>query len=267
MRALFAALCIAGSALAPGSVLADEGAPAIPTDCPPPSQRPRPPAQPRPDIKEPKTVVLVIALDRCGQAGEIVVEQGSGIAALDEAASEAARSWRFNPSPEGPSRVRVPVEFLPRQESTVPGAAEPSLDKLRAQYQAMQVARVAARADRTVEGFIPDPQPLAHETIAASLAMLEREAKLQPDSPPGTRVYVRADGLDITQWTLFDEGWAFVPALIRQRLVSDGGNAFMLSRGLCEAKRAGECARFEDFMRSMPRQETRPPPPPLPPES
>ena len=265
MRMLLTACCAAVLAIAPVALHAQTMPAPLPADCPPRQEAKRPPAHSDVEFDTPKTVVLVVTLDRCGQPVEVKVEHGSGIAALDEAAVAAAGAWHFNPDGER-SRVRIPIEFQPRQKSTLPGAAQPSPDKLRAQYQAMQVARVDVRADRTIEGYLPDPQPFAQASIAETVAMLEREAQLMPDEEPDVRLYVRADGLDVTYWTLFDQGPDFAPALVRQRLVSDGGNSFLLSRGLCESRQPGGCERFEDFLRTMPRQESRPPPPP-PPES
>ncbi|MCM2335716.1 MAG: energy transducer TonB [Pseudomonas sp.] len=63
------------------------------------------------------TVVLVISIDGNGNVLDVSVEKSSRNRNLDRAAMDAARKWRFNPEMRGgvgvPSRVRVPVDFVP----------------------------------------------------------------------------------------------------------------------------------------------------------
>ena len=63
------------------------------------------------------TVVLIISIDGQGNVLDVSVEKSSRNRNLDRAASDAARKWRFTPAMAGgqgvPSRVRVPVDFVP----------------------------------------------------------------------------------------------------------------------------------------------------------
>ncbi|TWO80041.1 energy transducer TonB [Denitratisoma oestradiolicum] len=75
---------------------------------------PRYPASSR-RAREEGTVVLVVRVSAEGLAEEVSIRQGSGYPALDQAALEAVRRWRFLPVPRGEQRlaasVVVPVEF------------------------------------------------------------------------------------------------------------------------------------------------------------
>jgi protein TonB len=50
-----------------------------------------------------------------GESGELVLEQSSGYALLDQAAMEAVRKWRFRPASRGDEQivswVEIPVRF------------------------------------------------------------------------------------------------------------------------------------------------------------
>jgi len=63
------------------------------------------------------TVVLIISIDGNGNVLDVSVEKSSRNRNLDRAAMDAARKWRFRPAMAGgkgvPSRVRVPVDFVP----------------------------------------------------------------------------------------------------------------------------------------------------------
>ena len=61
------------------------------------------------------TVVLLLEVDAQGRVAEVTVLSSSGYRALDRAAIEAARRWRFRPALRGglpvESTVRAPVTF------------------------------------------------------------------------------------------------------------------------------------------------------------
>lgn len=60
-------------------------------------------------------VLLRVMVSTAGDAGEVLVEKGSGFAILDEAAVTAVRGWRFVPASEHgesvPGEVLLPVRF------------------------------------------------------------------------------------------------------------------------------------------------------------
>lgn len=61
------------------------------------------------------TTVLIIDVDASGAVNEVSVEKSSRNQNLDQAAMQAARTWRFNPGRQRgqavAGRVRVPVQF------------------------------------------------------------------------------------------------------------------------------------------------------------
>jgi protein TonB len=61
------------------------------------------------------TVLLAVLVDEEGQSQSLEVSRSSGVEALDKAAIEAVRRWRFNPARDGdkkvPSWVKIPIEF------------------------------------------------------------------------------------------------------------------------------------------------------------
>lgn len=63
------------------------------------------------------TVVLLLSVNADGSVADVAVETSSGHQELDDAAVEAARTWRFRaPVANGvavPSKVRVPLDFNP----------------------------------------------------------------------------------------------------------------------------------------------------------
>ncbi|HEY0505073.1 MAG TPA: energy transducer TonB [Lysobacter sp.] len=64
-------------------------------------------------------VVLMMTVGVDGRPGAVEVFRGSGIAALDKAAQEGVRDWRFKPATRGgqpqSSRLQVPINFHPPQ--------------------------------------------------------------------------------------------------------------------------------------------------------
>ena len=61
------------------------------------------------------TVVLKVRIDAEGNPGDIDIEKSSGTRALDRAARDAVRQWRFSPRTVGgtpvASELSVPVDF------------------------------------------------------------------------------------------------------------------------------------------------------------
>lgn len=60
-------------------------------------------------------VLVRVAVDALGRAGEVRIEQSSGDRALDEAALRAVRAWRFEPARRGRQAIAatalVPIQF------------------------------------------------------------------------------------------------------------------------------------------------------------
>lgn len=62
------------------------------------------------------TVLLSVVIGPDGVPTQIDIERSSGFAALDKAAADAVRQWRFTVNSTGYSRVRLPISF--RLETT-----------------------------------------------------------------------------------------------------------------------------------------------------
>ena len=64
-------------------------------------------------------VVLAMTVGTDGRPSAVEVLHGSGVAALDKAALEGVRQWRFKPATRGgqpqSSKLQVPVNFRPPQ--------------------------------------------------------------------------------------------------------------------------------------------------------
>lgn len=64
-------------------------------------------------------VVLQLSIGTDGRPASVEVFRGSGVAALDKAALEGVRDWRFKPATRGgqplTSKLQVPVNFHPPQ--------------------------------------------------------------------------------------------------------------------------------------------------------
>ena len=60
-------------------------------------------------------VVLRVEVDPAGHAADVVVAHSSGFSALDKAAADAVRRWRFQPARRGGApvagRIEVPIQF------------------------------------------------------------------------------------------------------------------------------------------------------------
>jgi TonB family protein len=75
------------------------------------------------------TTILRVNVLADGQVGEVTIEQSAGHAALDEAAKDAVRQWRFEPARRGsdavPYVVRLPVKFALEGGAPVRASAPP----------------------------------------------------------------------------------------------------------------------------------------------
>ncbi len=215
--------------------------------------------------------VLRARLDDCGRPVEIQVENSSGRQELDDAAVAAMRGWQLNrPVGEEGRQVRIPVDFDP---SSLPGKAPGSLSEMSPnlvymlrQWANTRVPPVAADAAGRVPWNTPDPLPFPSTGIAEQLALLRQNAKRLPDLDAGKQQYEWNTEQGLTHWVYFPaRRGGFGPALVRQRLVSDGDKAFWVTSAKSEAGPEGE-RRLRQMLDDSGTQPSRPPPPPPPPD-
>ncbi|QQP96071.1 TonB family protein [Lysobacter enzymogenes] len=236
--------------------------------CPPRQGDNAPPKYPDPAFQPNAEVTLLIGVDRCGAATTVEALWTSGYPALDAAAVEAARGWRFDQGRGG--RVRVPVAFVGNGPSAPTTLRKPTPEFLAilADFCAMRVPPVAANADGTLPGFIADPAPFGFDSIAAAEQTMAREGVREVtdlDKAEG-RGYITGNTFRWERWRVFKGNWEFAPSVMKQRKVFDGEKSFIVTGGRCEAADPAKCARFESFLRDFnkkpqPAQEG---PPPLP---
>lgn len=214
--------------------------------------------------------VLVARLDDCGRPVEIQVENSSGYVELDEAAVAAMRGWQLNP-PVGEEgrRVRIPVNFDPSVlQGNIPGSLSelsPGMVYRLRQWANTRVPPVAADAAGRVPWNTPDPLPFPSGSIAEQLELLRQNAKRLPDLDAGKQQYEWNTEQGLTSWVYFPaQRGGFGPALVRQRLVSDGDKAFWVTAAKSEAGAEGE-RRLRKMLDDSGTQQSRPPPPPPPP--
>lgn len=264
LLAMWLSLCASVSAQASGA-----------TDAP--IQPPRYPAELAKSGAE-GTTILLLTTDTEGKVVAVEVETSSGYEALDQAATDAALLWRFNPAGNGQTmpRIRVPVEFripTPSESDDMAAATDmPSLEEHRhwqQLWQQMQVAPVATARDGSLPGYLTDPLPLPAESAEAIVQLLNEKATRQPESEDGVIRYEWSEGPLISFYEVFDAGWSNNLTVLRSRLVTDGQHAFWMQRYQCDAPDPAECTRFEARLRKAPRQRgldpPLPPPPPPPP--
>ena len=60
-------------------------------------------------MKEQGTVLLLVQVNPTGVPDQVVLHKGSGFPALDEAALEAVRRWKFVPAKRGDTPISAPV--------------------------------------------------------------------------------------------------------------------------------------------------------------
>jgi TonB family protein len=114
-----------------------ESAPAT-SECVSPPGEPRPPAYPQGAADVSGRVLLEIAIDTCGAPLSVTVAESSGNTALDNAAVEAARTWRLRTDGEGGRVPGFVADHLPLGYATVAdakrevmpiGSTQPSFDE------------------------------------------------------------------------------------------------------------------------------------------
>jgi len=254
-------LAAATGALAPGAsaqtVLPGEGA-AMPADCPPGAVVRAAPAFPLEIYGASGTTTLVLDLDRCGVVQQIWIERDSGYTALDLAAVDAARGWRLTPELRDgvavPSRVRVPVDFqAPSARQLVDYQAKAQIEWEQL-WPFLQVPAAAAARDGSLDGYQPDPLAMQAGTAQALSARVRAQGRPIPGGVLGWQAYQLAEGGQRFRWLLTVAGDAAAPALVRQRLVSDGEKSFWASSVLCDAD-AAACAKWQKQLRRWPRQQ------------
>ncbi|PZQ23043.1 MAG: hypothetical protein DI562_19205 [Stenotrophomonas acidaminiphila] len=184
------------------------------------------------------TTVLIIDISATGQVAGVQVEQSAGHPALDAAAIEAARAWKFAPAIENgrtaASRVRMPVDF---------GLGDEKI------YHAFLTQMTSddwvsigpADEHGHLPGYLPDPQPIpgANAEAAISLLLQHGNAQQVQGTPPGVAVYAVADGKEYSQWWIHGQGTS--RSVVRRRLATDGHRGFLVTRVLCGVPDSHDC--------------------------
>ncbi|MBN7136284.1 hypothetical protein A7A76_16200 [Lysobacter enzymogenes] len=239
------------------TVLPGEGG-AMPPDCPPGAAARAAPAFPLEIYGASGTATLVLDLDRCGVVQQIWIERDSGYTAFDLAAIDAARGWRLTPELHDgvavPSRVRVPVDFQApsaRQFADYHAKAQIEWDRL---WPFLQVPVAAAARDGSLDGYQPDPLSMQPGTAQSLSARVRAEGRPIAGGVLGWPAYQLTESGQRFRWLLTVAGAAAAPALVRQRLVSDGEKSFWASSALCDGDVAA-CAKWEKQLRRWPRQQ------------
>lgn len=238
--------------------------PADGADCPRATSMPvprYPPVQVRAQVEG--GVILVLKADRCGRVDEVVVERSSRIPAFDVAAVEAVRGWVMPvaglvPDAGGRIAARVPFEF--RLDGPVPGNGNDA-ERVRASWCGTRSPSVAADKGM-LPAYIPDPRPLTG-SIDTIVAGLHGHATYLPRAN-SQDLYMVRDLHVHEEYRVFLGSWPFAPSLLRLRRVHDGVHAFTVSSTLCEAVDPAACAKFEAFVRSVPKPQPLTPAPALP---
>lgn len=182
--------------------------------------------------------VLLIRISETGQVADVQIEQSAGHPALDAAAVEAARAWKFAPAIENgravAARVRMPVDFGLGDEKIY----HPFLAQM---ISSDWVSAVPADDHGHVPGYLPDPQaiPGANAEEAISLLLQRGTAQPVPGLPPGVALYSVADGKEYSQWWIHSN--AASRSVVRRRLASDGRRGFLMTRVLCGAPGSHDC--------------------------
>ncbi|MDR7069300.1 TonB family protein [Pseudoxanthomonas japonensis] len=184
------------------------------------------------------TSVLLIKISETGQVTDVQVEQSAGHPALDAAAIDAARAWKFAPAIENGrtvvSRVRMPVDF---------GLGDVKFyDSFLAQMTAGDwVATVPVDEHGHLPGYLPDPQaiPGANVEEAVSLLLARANAQQVQGPPPGVALYAVADGKEFSQWWIHGQGAS--RSIVRRRLATDGRRGFLVTRVRCGVPDSHAC--------------------------
>ncbi len=182
--------------------------------------------------------VLLLSISAAGQVTEVQVEQSAGHPALDAAAVEAARAWKFAPAIENgravASRVRMPVDFGLGDENIY--------DSFLAQMtSADRVSVGPADEHGHLPGYLPDPLPIpgANADEAITLLLERGNAQQVQGMPPGVALYAVADGKEYSQWWIHGRGAS--RSIVRRRLATDGQRGFLMTRVLCGVPDSHDC--------------------------
>jgi len=184
------------------------------------------------------TSVLIVSISEAGQVTDVKVEQSAGHPALDAAAIDAARRWKFAPAVENgravAARARMPVDFGLGDEKIY--------DSFLAQMTSGDwVSTVPVDEHGHLPGYLPDPLPIpgANAEEAMSLLLQRGDAQQVQGMPPGVALYVVADGKEFSQWWIHGQGAS--RSVVRRRLATDGQRGFLVTRVLCGSPDSHAC--------------------------
>lgn len=211
-------------------------------------------------------VILLIDLDGQGRARDVQVERSSGHPELDQAAVTAARTWTLRADAGG--RVRVPVDFDPQPVTDAAGSGPLSAELLSmlTHWHNSQVPVRATDADGRLPWNLPDPLPLPDTALAELLQGLRQGGTRLPDADAMVEQYETRSDQGSFGWRYYPAShWRFGPAVIRQRLVSDGEKSYWLMAARSEASPRRQAA-LQQYIAQLGRQQPGPPPPPPPPD-
>lgn len=184
------------------------------------------------------TSVLIVDISETGQVTGVQLEQSAGHPALDAAAIEAARAWKFAPAIENgrtaASRARMPVDFGLGDEKIY--------HSFLAQMTSGDWVSVGPADEHGhLPGYLPDPQPIPGADAEAAIALLLQRGSAQqvPGMPQGVALYAVADGKEYSQWWIHGQGAS--RSIVRRRLATDGQRGFLVTRVLCGVPDSHDC--------------------------
>lgn len=184
------------------------------------------------------TSVLLVSISETGQVVDVQVEKSAGHPALDAAAIEAARGWKFAPAIENgravAARVRMPVDFGLGNEKIY--------DAFLGQMTSSDWVPAAPVDEHGhLPGYLPDPQPIPGANVEEAISLLLQRGDTQQvqGTPAGMALYAVADGKEYSQWWIHGQG--ATRSIVRRRLVTDGQRGFLVTRVLCGAPHSHDC--------------------------
>ena len=200
-----------------------------------------PPFQPAQALAADARAVFSVDVDECGWPVSIALTESSGYASLDESAFRSLKTRHFSPNYRGGKEVfglrSVSIDF--------PKPSEELLNNLSRGWKEVQVAKVEEAPDGTLDGYLPDPELIEGHSDAI-------RKRLKSDA---IRFFRKGDSIEHyresdTHWYVFNPP-AYVSALVRRRLVSDGTKVFKVVSVRCESGVAKDCAQFEADVKGM----------------
>ena len=208
---------------------AQEGAP-----CPLPTVN-RPPGSPLDQMWRLQSVEVnvVMDVDTCGRTTGAVIESNDGAEEFAAIALRAAARWWVDQSAGRVSRVRLPVHFHPLPDDLRKVSSSRARDVFFDERSSGRGQMPALDADGRLPGFIADPYPIGFFAVEQALDDLHKHARRQSGV---ARSYY---------WLWDDEGLSLFEldrlALVRNRQVSDGTHAWVVTSVLCSTDKEG-CA-------------------------